>query len=71
MAKGWIHTVYHQNSERWGNHVEGEGPVHGAYQDKESAVERGRVLAEQRRTQHVVHDMKGTIKRRRSYEDAA
>ena len=72
MAKGWIHTVYRRESDRWVNHVEGEGPLTPAHASKDEAVDRGRALAEERRTQHVVHRMDGTILRRRSYEaDAA
>ena len=64
MARGWIHTV-HKNGQ-WVNEVEGGG-VLSSYSTKEQAVEAGRVAAQSAKTEHVIHNMDGTIAQRNSY----
>jgi hypothetical protein len=67
MARGWIHAV-HRDS-RWRNEVEGEGQIGHTYADKHSASLAGRDLARARRTEHVIHNLDGTIGERNSYGD--
>lgn len=64
MARGWVHTVHKQGS--WANEIEGEGVISRHY-TKEDAVAAGRQLAIVRRTEHVIHNMDGTIAGRNSY----
>jgi hypothetical protein len=64
MARGWIHTVHRDG--RWLNEVEG-GEILSTHQTKEEAVDAGRGFAQQRRTEHVIHNMDGTIAERNSY----
>jgi uncharacterized protein YdaT len=65
MARGWVHTV-HKNGQ-WVNEVEGGDRASSAHTTKEQAVQRGRELASNRRTEHVVHNMDGSIAYRNSY----
>jgi hypothetical protein len=65
MARGWVHTV-HQGGW-WYNEVEGEGRFATAHATKEEAVATGRQEARARRTEHVIHNMDGTIAERNSY----
>jgi hypothetical protein len=65
MARGWIHTVHRDG--RWLNDEEGAGAVGQSYADKHSAVLAGRDIARQRRTEHVIHNLDGTIAERNSY----
>lgn len=64
MARGWIHTV-HRNGY-WINTIEG-GQVLSRHSTKDAAVSAGRVEAKRRRTEHLVHNMDGTIASRNSY----
>jgi hypothetical protein len=64
MARGWIHTVHRDG--QWVNEVE-EGEVLSRHTTKEEAVEAGRQAAIQRKTEHVIHNMDGTIAERNSY----
>ena len=64
MARSWIHTV-HKNGA-WINEVEGEGQL-SSHQTKDEAVEAGRAAARARRTEHVIHNLDGTISERNSY----
>lgn len=64
MARGWIHTV-HRNGI-WINEIEGEGEA-TRHSTKDEAVDRGRALARRRRTEHVIHNLDGTIAQRNSY----
>lgn len=65
MARGWIHTLYRDGS--WLNVVEGGDRASSRHATKEQAVARGRELARNQRTEHVVHNMDGTIAYRNSY----
>lgn len=64
MARGWIHTVY--KNDIWVNEVEGEGQI-SSHVTKEEAVDAGREAARSRSTEHVIHNMDGTIAERNSY----
>jgi Uncharacterized protein conserved in bacteria (DUF2188) len=65
MARGWIHTVHSEGA--WWNEVEGGGSI-SRHATKEAAVETGREAAKARRTEHVIHNIDGTIAGRNSYE---
>jgi hypothetical protein len=65
MARGWIHTV-HRNGQ-WVNEVEGGERASSAHATKDEAVARGRQLAQNQATEHVVHNLDGTIGYRNSY----
>jgi hypothetical protein len=65
MARGWIHTVHRDG--RWHNEVEGGQRASSSHDTREAAVERGRELAINARTEHVIHRMDGTIGQRNSY----
>lgn len=64
MARGWVHTV-HKNGV-WINEIEGEGEI-SQHQTKEEAVDAGREAARARQTEHVIHNLDGTIGERNSY----
>jgi hypothetical protein len=64
MARGWIHTVHKNGS--WVNEEEG-GTQLSRFGTKEEAVNAGRSVAQQRKTEHVVHNLDGTISERNSY----
>jgi hypothetical protein len=64
MARDWIHTVH--RDDLWLNEVE-EGAVISHRSTKEEAVEAGRREAKDRRTEHVIHNMDGTIAEQNSY----
>jgi hypothetical protein len=64
MARGWVHTV-HKNGA-WVNEIEGEGAL-SSHSTKEEAVAAGRREAIARKTEHVIHNMDGTISERNSY----
>jgi Uncharacterized protein conserved in bacteria (DUF2188) len=64
MARGWVHTVHREGF--WINEVEGGGQI-SRHATKERAVEVGREAAQARRTEHVIHNMDGTIAERNSY----
>jgi hypothetical protein len=66
MARGWIHTVHRDG--RWLNDEEdGVAAIGHSYADKHSAVLAGRDIARRRRTEHVIHNLDGTIAERNSY----
>jgi hypothetical protein len=68
MARGWIHTVpVSGSSAGWHNKAEGEEEALGSFGTKEEAVAAGREFAQQRKTEHVIHNSDGTIAERNSY----
>lgn len=64
MARGWVHTVHKDGT--WINEIEGEGEF-SQHRTKEEAVAAGREAARGRRTEHVIHNLDGTISERNSY----
>jgi hypothetical protein len=64
MARGWVHTV-HKNGV-WMNEIE-EGGELSRHATKDDAVGAGRREAQTRKTEHVIHNMDGTISERNSY----
>jgi hypothetical protein len=64
MARGWVHTVHKDGF--WVNEIEGEGFL-SRHRTKDEAVGAGRDEGRRRRTEHVIHNMDGTIAERNSY----
>jgi hypothetical protein len=64
MARGWIHTV--PKDGQWVNEVEEGGEI-SSHDTKENAEKAGREHARRDKTEHVIHNMDGTISERRSY----
>jgi hypothetical protein len=67
MARGWIHTVHRNATGDWANEVEGGERASTVHSTKADAVARGRELAIAAKTEHVIHNMDGTIASRNSY----
>ena len=65
MADGFIHTV-HKNGE-WLNEIEDGNELPGSFPTKEAAAAQGRLEAVNAKTEHVIHDLDGTIGERNSY----
>jgi hypothetical protein len=64
MARGWIHTVHRDG--HWWNEIEGQEGT-SQHRTKEEAVAAGREMAKARRTEHLIHNLDGTISERQSY----
>lgn len=65
MAKGFVHTVY--KNDTWLNELEEGEALSGTYATKEEAVEAGRERAQRDKTEHVIHKMDGEFEERNSY----
>ena len=65
MAKGFVHTVY--KNETWINELEEGKKLPGNYATKEQAVAAGREQAMSDKTEHVIHRQNGQIENRNSY----
>jgi len=65
VARGWIHTVYRDDS--WCNEIEGEEGHSTRYRNRRDAAEAGRMLARWLHTEHLLHNQDGTIAERTSY----
>jgi hypothetical protein len=68
MATGHVHTVY--KDEKWINEIEGEDALPGAFRTKAEAMLTGRTHAVYGQTEHLIHNMDGTIGERSSFGDA-
>ena len=64
MSRDWVHTVHKEGN--WVVEIEGHG-VTSVHRNKDEAVSVGRELAIARRTEHVIHNLDGTIAGRNSY----
>jgi Uncharacterized protein conserved in bacteria (DUF2188) len=64
VAEGFVHTVY--KNDQWVNEIE-LGDEVSRHATKEEAVDSGRNLARQRKTEHVIHNQDGEIAERSSY----
>jgi hypothetical protein len=68
MANGDVHTVQH--GDGWANEVEGNSRVSNTAATKAEAQSKGRDMAIQRDTDHLVHRQDGTIGERNTYPRA-
>ena len=64
MARGWVHTLHRGGA--WFNEIEGQEPF-SSHGTKEEAVAGGRAQAQAMRTEHLIHNLDGTIGERNSY----
>lgn len=60
-----VHTTPNPNGAGWVNQVGGQ--VVSNHRLKERAVERGREEAQERHTEHAIHNLNGEIGRKNSY----
>lgn len=65
MAQGDVHTVHRDG--KWFNEAEGNARASSSHETKAEAVERGRDLARNSRSEHLIHNLDGTIGERNSY----
>lgn len=63
--RGNVHTVPNPTGSGWVNKVNGE--TVSRHQRKDTAVERGRGIARDNRTEHAIHRRDGTIGEKNSY----
>jgi len=61
-----IHTVPNPKGG-WNNKREGDPTPISHHRTKENAVERGRQIAKQDQTEHIIHNKDGKISQRNSY----
>jgi hypothetical protein len=64
VGRGWVRTF--NKDGMWVNEVEGGEHLSEHYM-KDAAVAAGRDEAKRRRTEHVVHNVDGTIAQHNSY----
>lgn len=62
---GGVHTTPNPNGAGWVNQVKGK--VTSSHRLKERAVEAGRELAQERKTEHTIHNVNGSIGKKNSY----
>lgn len=60
-----VHTVPNPDGNGWVNKLGGEEVSH--HRRKDTAVERGREIAIENKTEHAIHNTDGTIGRKNSY----
>jgi Uncharacterized protein conserved in bacteria (DUF2188) len=65
MTKGDVET-YHEDG-RWANRVEGESRSTSTHDTKEEAIAAGRSLAEDRKVEHIIKNLDGTISEKNSH----
>ena len=65
MPKGDVKT-FHMEDE-WHNKVQGEVGVVSSHPEKETAVSAGRKAAQDRKVQHIIKNMDGTISEKNNY----
>jgi Uncharacterized protein conserved in bacteria (DUF2188) len=64
MARDWVHTV--RKGGMWVNEIE-DGEHLSEHYTKDAAVAAGSDEAWRRRTEHLIHNVDGTIAQRNSY----
>ncbi|NMO21934.1 DUF2188 domain-containing protein [Pyxidicoccus fallax] len=62
---GGVHTTPNPNGAGWINQLKGK--VTSTHRLKERAIEAGRDLAQERKTEHVIHNLDGSIRQKNSY----
>ena len=65
MSKKDVHTVPNPAGKGWVNKV--GGAVESKHRTKENAVERGRNIARENRSEHAIHNKDGQISQKNSY----
>ncbi|MGW5341077.1 DUF2188 domain-containing protein [Rhodococcus pyridinivorans] len=65
MPAGDVET-FHQDGS-WHNRIEGSSDLLSTYPTREEAVAAGRDEARQRKVEHLVHNLDGTIGERNTY----
>ena len=64
-SKNGVHTTPNPNGSGWVNQENGN--ILSTHRTKENAVERGREIAREQRTEHTIHNSDGQIGRKNSY----
>ena len=62
---GGVHTTPNPEGKGWVNQVNGK--VTSTHRLKERAVEAGKAQAQDRQTEHTIHNQNGSIGRKNSY----
>ena len=62
---GGVHTTPNPNGAGWVNQVNGK--VTSSHRLKARAIDAGRAQAQERRTEHTIHNADGSIGRKNSY----
>lgn len=62
---GGVHTTPNPNGAGWVNQLKGR--VTSTHRLKQRAVEAGRELAQERKTEHTIHNLDGSINQKNSY----
>lgn len=65
MPHGDVET-YHQ-AGKWRNRIEGQADLPGEFDTRQEAVAEGRDEARERKVEHIVHNLDGTIGEKDSY----
>ena len=65
MTKGDVHTIHRDG--KWFNEIEGNQRASNSADTKSEAQAKGREMAQQRKVEHHVHKLDGTIGERNSY----
>ena len=60
-----VHTTPKPEGSGWVNQLGGK--VISSHRKKDAAVERGRAIARQKKTEHTIHKKDGSIGRKNSY----
>jgi hypothetical protein len=65
MATGDIETFH--MAGQWHNRVDGEGGIVGSHDNKDGVISSGRKAAQERKVEHIIKNMDGTISEKNSY----
>jgi hypothetical protein len=65
MPEGDIQTFYEDG--QWHSRVEGQEGLLRSYEDKEAAVAHGARVARDRKVEHIIKELDGTIGERNNY----
>ena len=65
MSKKEVHTVPNPDGAGWANEVGGR--VVSEHRKQSTAIDRGREIAIERQTEHVIHNRHGQIRDKNSY----
>jgi len=65
MPEGDVQTFHKEG--KWHNRTEGHGVLDGEYDNKASAQRAGRDKARERKVEHIIRNLDGTIGERNTY----